>query len=96
MRIGVARSGTEKSNLKERTFRSLSVLLLESRVPSGGVVEAGPGGDQHQVAAVLGGREQQVGWCNVREFEIINICSVMLQIVYLSTMTWGTFSTLVK
>ena len=43
MRIGVARSGTEKSNLKERTVRLLGILHLESRAPSGGVVEAGLG-----------------------------------------------------
>ena len=52
MRIGVARSGTKKSNLKERTVRSPSVLLLESRVTSGVVVEAGLGGDQHQAEVV--------------------------------------------
>ena len=58
--IAVARRGTEKSNLKERPVRSLAILLLESRVPSGGVVEAGLGRDQQQVAVVLGAREQKV------------------------------------
>ena len=64
-RIAVARMVTEKSNLKERTVRSPSVLLLESRVTSGVVVEAGLGGDQHQAGGVqddgqVGVTDQQV------------------------------------
>ena len=78
MRIGVARSGTKKSNLKERTVRSPSVLLLESRAPSGGVVEAGLGGDQHPAGDVqydgglgqAGVTDQEVNWRNDCEFDV--------------------------
>ena len=43
VRIAVARRRAEIFNLKETTVRSLAILLLESRAPSGGVVEAGLG-----------------------------------------------------
>ena len=94
-RIAVARRGNEKSNLKGRTVRSLGILYLESRAPSGGVVEAGLGRDQHQVGAFLGARDREVDGCKVWEY-FVNICFVMLQIVYLFKMTLATFSTLVK
>ena len=42
-RIAIARMCTDKLNLKERTVSSLAILVLESRVPSGGDVEAGLG-----------------------------------------------------